>query len=70
MFHLSYVDGGICCIGSVPPQEHITQDNTLEEEKIVKQQVKDSVVDKNIVVQICGLAKTYPCGFGLNRKFF
>ncbi|KAI9086495.1 hypothetical protein K1719_031579 [Acacia pycnantha] len=56
-------EGGVCsCVGSVPPQEHITPDDedVLEEENIVKQQAAEGIVDPNVAVQIRGLAKTYP----------
>ncbi|XP_010547807.1 PREDICTED: ABC transporter A family member 2 [Tarenaya hassleriana] len=56
-------EGGICsCIGSVPPEDHITPDDVdvLEEETIVKQQTADGIVDPNVAVQIRGLGKTYP----------
>jgi ABC-type multidrug transport system ATPase subunit len=56
-------EGGICsCIGSLPPQEHITPDDedVLEEENLVKQQIMEGVDDPNIAVQVRGLGKTYP----------
>ncbi|XP_044477584.1 ABC transporter A family member 2-like [Mangifera indica] len=55
-------EGGICsCIGSVPPLDHITpdDDDVLEEESIVKQQIREGV-ELNVAVQIRGLVKTYP----------
>lgn len=58
-----YVEGGICsCIGSNPPQEYVAPDDedVLQEENIVKQQVREGLVDPNVAVQIRGLAKTYP----------
>lgn len=57
------IEGGICsCIGSLPPQEHITPDDedVLQEENTVKQQSREGVVDPDIAVQIRGLVKTYP----------
>ena len=57
------LEGGICsCIGSNPSLEDITPDDedVLAEANIVKEQRKEGVVDPNIAVQICGLAKTYP----------
>lgn len=57
-----FKEGGICsCIGSVPPLDHITpdDDDVLEEESIVKQQIREGV-ELNVAVQIRGLVKTYP----------
>ncbi|KAL5544418.1 hypothetical protein UlMin_008202 [Ulmus minor] len=56
-------EGGICsCMGSLPPQEHITPDDedVLAEENLVKQQAREGIDDPNIAVQIRGLLKTYP----------
>ncbi|XP_028102331.1 ABC transporter A family member 2-like isoform X2 [Camellia sinensis] len=56
-------DGGICsCTSSVPSLENITLDDedVLEEERTVKQQAMEDVVDPNIAVQIRGLVKLYP----------
>ncbi|KAL6970758.1 ATP-binding cassette sub- A member 2 [Sarracenia purpurea var. burkii] len=55
-------DGIFSCIRSIPRVEHKTpdDDDVFQEENRVKQQVRDSVVDPNIAVQICGLVKTYP----------
>lgn len=42
--------------------EHITPDDedVLEEENMVKQQIRESIPDPNVAVQICGLVKTFP----------
>ncbi|KAH9719766.1 ABC transporter A family member 2 [Citrus sinensis] len=56
-------EGSICsCVGSVPPMEHITPDDedVLEEENMVKQQIRESIPDPNVAVQIRGLVKTFP----------
>ncbi|CAM8980055.1 unnamed protein product [Rhodiola kirilowii] len=56
-------EGSICsCFGSIPQLERIIPDDqdVLEEENLVKQQMKDGVQDSTIAVQIRGLAKTYP----------
>ncbi|GMJ04964.1 A. THALIANA ABC2 HOMOLOG 1, ABC2 homolog 1, ATP-binding cassette A2 [Hibiscus trionum] len=56
-------EGGVCsCIGSAPPVEHSTPDDedVLQEENLVKTQAREGIVDRDVAVQIRGLAKTYP----------
>ncbi|GAV76931.1 ABC_tran domain-containing protein/ABC2_membrane_3 domain-containing protein [Cephalotus follicularis] len=55
-------EGRICsCIGSLPQEEIIAADDedVIEEENVVKQQIREGSVDSNVAVQIRGLAKTY-----------
>lgn len=56
-------EGGLCtCFHSSSQLEHPTpeDEDVLQEENIVKQQAHEGVVDSNIAIQICGLAKAYP----------
>ncbi|KAF9667756.1 hypothetical protein SADUNF_Sadunf15G0056500 [Salix dunnii] len=56
-------EGGMCsCITEIPQQDHIVPDDedVLEEENIVKNDVKDNTVNPDVAVQIRGLGKTYP----------
>lgn len=56
-------EGGIFSfLRSIPQVEHKTPDDedVLEEENLVKHQVREDLVDPNVVVQIHGLIKTYP----------
>lgn len=59
-----FADGSICsCISSNPDhEEHVPPDDgdVEKEEEIVKQQTRENIRDPNIVLQIRGLAKTYP----------
>ncbi|XP_058181556.1 ABC transporter A family member 11-like [Rhododendron vialii] len=56
-------EGGIFSfLHSIPQVQPKTPDDedVLEEENIVKHQVREDLVDPNVVVQIRGLTKTYP----------
>ncbi|KAJ6374152.1 hypothetical protein OIU78_029789 [Salix suchowensis] len=56
-------EGGMCsCVTAIPQQDHIVPDDedVLEEENIVKNDVKDNTVNPDVAVQIRGLGKTYP----------
>ncbi|KAI8537560.1 hypothetical protein RHMOL_Rhmol09G0033500 [Rhododendron molle] len=56
-------EGGIfSCLHSIPQVQPKTPDDedVLEEENVVKHQVREDLVDPNVVVQIRGLTKTYP----------
>ncbi|XP_022159340.1 ABC transporter A family member 2-like [Momordica charantia] len=68
----SKLKGGICsCLGTLPVLEPITPDDedVREEENTVKQQLSDGIMDSNVAVQICGLAKTYPGAWKTNCGF-
>uniref|UniRef100_A0A803L940 ABC transporter domain-containing protein n=1 Tax=Chenopodium quinoa TaxID=63459 RepID=A0A803L940_CHEQI len=60
--------GGLCgCSNSDSAYVDITPDDTdvLEEEIVVKQQMKSNEIDSNIAVQIRGLVKIYPGKFSI-----
>lgn len=62
MCFVSPSEGRICsCAGSIPSFEETVVDDVdvQEEERTVKQQVKEGIVDPSTAVQIHGLVKVY-----------
>ncbi|KAJ6749152.1 ABC TRANSPORTER A FAMILY MEMBER 1-RELATED [Salix purpurea] len=56
-------EGGICsCTSEIPQQDYITPDDedVLEEENVVKNDLKEGTVHPDVAVQVRGLSKTYP----------
>ncbi|KAB5531931.1 hypothetical protein DKX38_018601 [Salix brachista] len=56
-------EGGICsCTSEIPQQDYLTPDDedVLEEENVVKNDLKEGTVHPDVAVQVRGLSKTYP----------